>query len=148
MTNDSTGSWLGDGILNGTLRFDSIQLTHMPGTPVTGTLYFDDLRFAQVPVDDIPDQQPSLPTDFALYQNYPNPFNPTTVIQFSLPKRCFVELKLFDLMGNEKLTLLAGEFDAGLHEYLLDAEKLASGTYFYRLKAENFEQARKLILLR
>jgi len=146
MINDSTGSWLGDGILDGTLRFDSMQLTYFPGTQVTGTLYFDDLCLAQI--DDVPAQQPLLPTEFVLYQNYPNPFNPTTFIQFNLPKSCIIELELFDLMGKEKMKLLSGEFSAGLHTYLLDAGNLASGTYFYRLKSENFEQTRKLILLR
>jgi hypothetical protein len=74
MTNDGTGTWLGDGKLDGTLRFDSIQFTYSPGSATTGTIYFDDLRLLKKTAVGVEEPVAALPSVFALHQNYPNPF--------------------------------------------------------------------------
>ena len=85
-------------------------------------------------------------TSFSLNQNYPNPFNPTTTISFSIPQSQNVELKVFDLLGNEMATLLNEYKEAGEHKVELDGSDLTSGIYFYRLKAGEFVQTKKLVL--
>ncbi|MBU1423418.1 MAG: T9SS type A sorting domain-containing protein [Bacteroidetes bacterium] len=88
------------------------------------------------------------PDDFKLYQNYPNPFNSTTTILFSIPSRELVTLKLYDILGREVKTLLNEEKDKGNHKTSFTASDLASGIYFYQLKAGNKKSAKKMILLR
>lgn len=89
-----------------------------------------------------------LPSDFYLAQNYPNPFNPTTTIQYSIPQRSKVILKVYDILGNEVATLINEEKPAGVYTVNFDATQLASGIYFYRLKAGSFVETKKMILLR
>ena len=88
------------------------------------------------------------PNKFVLEQNYPNPFNPTTIIKYQLPKSSYVTLKLFDLVGREISVLVDGLKEAGLHEVSLDGSRMASGVYFYSMKAGEFNSVKKLLLLR
>ncbi|HEY6952442.1 MAG TPA: T9SS type A sorting domain-containing protein [Bacteroidota bacterium] len=90
----------------------------------------------------------AVPAAYALFQNYPNPFNPTTTITFSIAKFSIVNLKIYDLLGREVATLANGAMSAGLHEVTFDASKLASGVYFYQLRAGDFVSTRKLLLLK
>lgn len=85
---------------------------------------------------------------FALYQNYPNPFNPTTTIQYDSPSAGLVSLKVFDILGREVRTLVNEVQDAGFKSVRFDASRLASGVYFYQLRAGDFTQTKKLLLLR
>jgi photosystem II stability/assembly factor-like uncharacterized protein len=90
--------------------------------------------------------------DFILFQNYPNPFNPTTSIQYTIRSRQFVSLKVYDLLGNEIETLVNEEKQPGTYEFEFDAtsgiKNLVSGVYFYQLKAGNFVETKKMILLK
>ena len=87
------------------------------------------------------------PIEFNLAQNYPNPFNPSTTINFSLAKESNVSLKVFDLLGQEIISLVNNEFmNAGSYSYKFDASSLASGTYIYRLEAGDFVQTKKMTL--
>jgi len=90
----------------------------------------------------------TLPTEFSLEQNYPNPFNPTTIISFALPKATDVKLIVYNLVGQEVATIKDGHMKAGQYEMSFDAENLASGIYFYRLKAGSYTQLRKMTLLK
>ena len=90
----------------------------------------------------------TLPTGYALGQNYPNPFNPTTVIEFSIPERTSVDLRLYDLLGNEVRVLIDKEMPAGNYKLSFDGRSLSSGTYFYRLTTDRFVQTRKLLLVK
>ncbi len=91
--------------------------------------------------------------DFVLYQNYPNPFNPSTKIKYSIPsvgtqRTVSVQLKVYDVVGNEIATLLNEEKPAGNHEVKFNASGLTSGIYFYKLSVGSFSETKKMILLR
>lgn len=85
---------------------------------------------------------------FKLSQNYPNPFNPSTNIEFSLPVASLVELKIFDLTGREVADLLSGVKTSGNHTVSFDASTLSSGVYIYRIKAGDFVETRKMLLIK
>jgi len=90
------------------------------------------------------------PPTFALHQNYPNPFNPSTILSWQLESRCFVTLKIYDVLGNVVVTLVNQEQSAGDHhyEFTLSDVVLPSGIYFYRLQAGNFIETKKMIVLK
>jgi len=86
--------------------------------------------------------------EFELHQNYPNPFNPSTTIKWQQPKLGFVTLKIYDVLGREVTTLVNEELAAGKHETIFDASLLPSGVYFYQLKAGEFIQTKKMLLIK
>ena len=88
------------------------------------------------------------PITFKLEQNFPNPFNPSTKINWQMPARNQVTLKVYDVLGNEISTLVNEEKEAGTHVVEWNAVNLPSGVYFYQLKAGEFIQTKKMILLR
>jgi predicted GH43/DUF377 family glycosyl hydrolase len=88
------------------------------------------------------------PSFFLLEQNYPNPFNPSTTIRYGLPSKLYVRLEVYTTLGQLVATLVSGEMDAGMHEVRFDASALATGLYIYRIRAGNFVEARKLLLVR
>ncbi|MFA6978509.1 MAG: T9SS type A sorting domain-containing protein [Ignavibacteriaceae bacterium] len=90
----------------------------------------------------------SIPLNFQLNQNYPNPFNPSTVISFQLSVKSKVSLKVYDVLGNEVATLVNEEKPAGNYKIDFKGNNLASGIYFYTLRAGSFVQSRKMILLK
>ena len=85
---------------------------------------------------------------FMLQQNYPNPFNPSTTIKYSIPKQSNVTLKVYDVLGSEVVTLVNKEQAQGNYEVEFDGTDLSSGIYFYRLKAGDFVETRKMILIK
>jgi len=89
-----------------------------------------------------------IPNVFALNQNHPNPFNPTTEISFSLPKACNVELVVYNITGQKVTALLDAPFETGNHSVLWDGSNAASGVYFYQIKAGEFTETKKMILLK
>ncbi len=89
-----------------------------------------------------------LPKVYALYPAYPNPFNPSTTIEFDLPKYSLVELKVYNILGEEVSTLISKEMVAGRYKYIWNAGNLASGIYLYRLSADQYSKVRKIILVR
>ena len=86
--------------------------------------------------------------NFSLDQNYPNPFNPSTTIEYSVPERSNVIIKVFDLLGREVATLVNEEKPAGVYKVKFDGSSLASGIYFYRMEAVSFKETKKFILLK
>ena len=88
------------------------------------------------------------PNQYRLYQNYPNPFNPSTIIEFTLPKSDFVELKVYNILGKEVTTLISKKLNQGNHTYTFDGKNLASGIYCYQLVAGEYREVKKMILLR
>ncbi|MCU0414870.1 MAG: serine hydrolase [Ignavibacteriaceae bacterium] len=87
-------------------------------------------------------------SEFYLEQNYPNPFNPSTKIKYSIPQLSNVVIKVFDILGNEIETLVNEEKPAGTYEVTWNAKQLPSGVYFYQLRAGEFIQTRKMILIK
>ena len=85
---------------------------------------------------------------YILNQNYPNPFNPTTIITYSLPRESFVQIKVFNVLGNEIETLVNKEEPEGTYEVTWNATNLPSGVYFYQLKVGDFVQTKKMMLLK
>ena len=98
----------------------------------------------------------TLSDNFKLEQNYPNPFNPSTKINYTIPsvtKENFpssqnVELVIYDILGNEISTLVNGNKSPGNYEVTFNAENLSNGVYYYQLKANNFLESKKLLLLK
>ena len=92
----------------------------------------------------------SNPVEYSLMQNYPNPFNPSTVIKYSVSENTHVILKIFDVLGREVSTLLDEEKTVGKYTINFNAAQagLSSGTYFYTIKAGNFFQTKKMLLLK
>jgi hypothetical protein len=100
-------------------------------------------------------EEKQLPAEFSLEQNYPNPFNPNTVISYRLPVSGHVELKVYDILGNEVASLVNKEQTAGYYQVKLDANNtngagrvLSSGMYIYKLTAGSFTSAKKLLLMK
>jgi hypothetical protein len=99
-------------------------------------------------ITDVDENNSHLPQDYNLSQNYPNPFNPSTKIKYSIPQLSQVQIKVFDLLGNEIETLINKEKPAGTYEITWGAENLASGVYIYQLRAGDFVQTNKMLLLK
>jgi hypothetical protein len=112
-----------------------------------------------VKVDD--QKAEEIPKQFVLYQNYPNPFNPKTKIKFVVPtppsssplkkgrnEVGFVTLKVYDILGNEVASLVNEQKPAGNYEVEFDGSNLSSGVYFYQLKAGNFLETKKFVMLK
>jgi hypothetical protein len=94
------------------------------------------------------DDDISAPLEFTLVQNYPNPFNPSTSIKYSLAAQSLVSLKVYDILGSEVATLVNTVQGTGAYEVNFSASNLASGLYFYTLKAGNFTSTKKMMLLK
>jgi 5'-nucleotidase len=98
----------------------------------------------------------SSPVEYSLSQNYPNPFNPSTTVKYSVPEAGNVELKVYDIIGNEVATLVNESKIPGSYEVQFNAAQLASGVYIYSLRAGNpstgsgqvFVQTKKMILIK
>jgi len=99
-------------------------------------------------VTGVQEQQKNPPTHFSLQQNYPNPFNPSTTISYQLPINCFMTLKVYDVLGREIETLVSERQNAGDHSVTFNATNLPSGVYFYRLRAGDFSETKKLVLVK
>lgn len=89
-----------------------------------------------------------IPEQFILYQNFPNPFNPATTIKYSVPKTSNISLVVYDVLGREITTLVNEEKLSGIYEVELNGTNLSSGVYFYVMKADNFIDTKKIILLK
>jgi hypothetical protein len=99
------------------------------------------------------DVSSELPQQFELSQNFPNPFNPSTSIQYQLPENARVSLAVFDVLGRKVQQLVDGDQTAGYYNLNFDARNLASGVYFYIIRAESlsgnsFSRTRKMTLIK
>lgn len=95
----------------------------------------------------------NLPTSFALSQNVPNPFNPTTQVSFALPKAAKVNLAIYNVLGQQVKTLVDGDMAAGYQTVTWDGtdrtgSQVASGVYFYKLRAGDYSDTKKMLLLK
>ena len=105
-----------------------------------------DSKYTKVSVEKITG---NIPTEFYLEQNYPNPFNPSTQIRFGITEASNVELKVYDILGREVVTLIDREFmNAGVYNVKFNAVDLASGIYIYKLATGNLSISKKMQLMK
>lgn len=124
------------------IRFDvSIAGNNYP-------FWSDSIFFDFNPVNTIKESKKYLPLAHSLKQNYPNPFNPKTTIEFTLPKKEYVKLKIYNLLGQEVATLVNEKLNPGIYKYQWDGEQFSSGLYYYRIKTGEYVKSRKLILMK
>ena len=118
---------------------------------LTQTILTAKQKYSEV-VTDLNFDDTKLAVEFELSQNYPNPFNPTTTIIYSIPKAAvglnYVTLKIYDILGKEIATLVNESKPAGKYTVEFNAELLPSGVYFSTLRSNNFEQTKKILLLK
>lgn len=154
MATDGTGTWIGDGTLNGTMRFDSFQLSYDDSlSAVSSTLYIDNLRVVSVTSTGIDSEKPAAARQFWLHQNYPNPFNPTTTIAFTLPEASNVRIEVFNVLGERVRTLTNCRYNTGSYSVVWDGQNesgtlVPSGVYFYRMISDLGVQVRNMMLLK
>ena len=97
---------------------------------------------------ELDDQELINPNDFVLFQNYPNPFNPSTKISWQSPVGSWHTLNVFDMLGNEVVTLVDEFKPAGTYSVQFKIEDLTSGVYIYRLQAGDFVQTKKMLFIK
>ncbi len=90
----------------------------------------------------------NVPSQFSLSQNYPNPFNPTTTIDYSIPKDGNVSLTVYNILGQQVVSLVNGNMKSGQHQVTFDASRFASGVYYYRLESNNHVMVKKMMLMK
>jgi len=112
-----------------------------------GTIYWDNFYFYSNPAG-IDNRSETLPMGFALEQNFPNPFNPSTTIRFSMKHADHVVLKMFNIAGQEVVTLLDGQSNSGNHAVQFNANDFGSGTYFYSLTVGKQSSVKKMVLIK
>jgi hypothetical protein len=106
------------------------------------------LDLEQTPVS-VKNESPIAPDQFFVDQNYPNPFNPATSIRFGITREAVVDLRIYDILGSEVMTVIAGEsMQAGTYNVTIDASHLSSGTYIYTITTDGQQVSKKMILLK
>lgn len=85
---------------------------------------------------------------YKLYQNYPNPFNPITKIKFEVPVSGFVSLKIYDIIGREVENLISENLHYGSYEVTFDGTNKASGIYYCKIATDNFQEIKKMMLVK
>jgi hypothetical protein len=94
------------------------------------------------------DHSSRIPKTYEFYQNYPNPFNPITHIRYGLPNASDVKIVIYNTIGQVIKTLLDKPMPAGYHQVELNSQNLPSGIYFYRIEAGEFQDVKKMILIK
>lgn len=154
-TSSATGLWETDGTDAGTKNI----ITGSTGIPFVfnNTVFFSrnevatgiELWYYNPGLTSIDEHNTNqLPSAYTLQQNYPNPFNPTTNIEFQIPQSGFVILKVFDVLGKEKATLVNEDKPVGNYNVNFDASKLSSGVYFYQLRAGSRIETKRMMLIK
>ncbi len=110
--------------------------------------YVDYLEFRPTALQKRSAQNESLPMEYRLYDNYPNPFNPLTTIAYDLPEARRVKLNIYNIAGQLVTTLVDEQKQAGRHKTVWRAEGVSTGLYFYELKAGDFYDVKKMMLLK
>jgi photosystem II stability/assembly factor-like uncharacterized protein len=134
--------FVGEGCLVDVIYVDSLNGWTVGGNGTILHTTNGGLTFAEE------DKLDEVPTEFLLSQNYPNPFNPSTKISWQSPVSSRQVLKVYDVLGNEIAALVDEEKEAGYHSIDFSASELPSGVYFYQLKAGDFIQTKKMLLLK
>ncbi len=147
----STNDWSKVGFVNGTGNStEFVSYTYIDNEVSFGVYSY---RLKQIDFDGTSSYSNSIevdlgsgPVEFALNQNYPNPFNPSTVISFDIPETGFVNLTVFNILGEKVVTLINEQMEQGRYFHTFNASNLTSGTYIYRLTSGNTLLTKKLML--
>ncbi len=145
------GTWNTLGFVRGAGTTTEAQSYSFLDRTASGTVQY---RLKQIDFDgrfeysNVIEVDAGLPKQFVLAQNYPNPFNPTTIISYQLPVASTVNLKVYDVLGKEVMTLVNGQQEAGAYNLTLNAVNLSSGIYFYRFQAGSFVDTKKMIVIK
>jgi len=118
------------------------MMPHYSFSPATG---FYHLKFDTV--TSVNNENPII-SNYLLYQNYPNPFNPRTVISYVIPERSFVQINVYDVLGNKVANLVNEEKSTGKFYVDFDGNNLASGIYVYQLQTSKVTISHKMILMK
>ena len=123
-----------------------VQLKSGMQTP-SATITYRETQYSESPTP-VDGPKATRPGGFDLLQNYPNPFNPVTTIRYNLPVRTHVSLRVYNVLGQEVVTLMNDVQEAGYKSVIFNARNLSSGTYFYRLQAGAYISVRKLLIIK
>jgi hypothetical protein len=174
VTSDNRGfSWsdtvrISDGTVNMDLRSPSIgkhpRLAGIGGTSFEGGADLlwtepdasetdgNSIHYGRIPWVEVTgvknDNNQNILSEYHLSQNYPNPFNPTTNIEFKIKASGKVQLKVYNMLGEEVATIIDKQMAAGFHRINFDASTLTSGIYFYKLMANEFVATKKMIIMK
>ncbi|MFA8344463.1 MAG: T9SS type A sorting domain-containing protein, partial [Rhodothermaceae bacterium] len=96
----------------------------------------------------IDDKINNIITGYSINQNYPNPFNPTTTIEYIIPEESFVTLTVYNVLGKKVATLVNKIQKSGNYKINFDAANLASGVYFYKIKAGSYSDTKRMLLIK
>ena len=106
------------------------------------------ITYNELGVTGIEDENNLVPASYSLSQNYPNPFNPSTTIEYEIPKEEHVVLKVYNVLGSEVAELVNSNKSAGNYKINFNGKNLASGVYYYIIRAGEFFESRKFVLLK
>ena len=133
---------------NGDRLFHSVVIRQSPEGTKSSAIYIDASQYRDPSATDIGNIPDAAPNMFYLSQNYPNPFNPSTNIHYAISSKQFVNLKVYDILGNEIAELVNEEKSPGNYTVIFDASKLSSGIYYYKLTAGNYTSTKKMVVLK
>ena len=126
---------------------DNFQIVSESGAQNGVSFWFDEIKI-DGPVINSTEDFGIIPVIFQLNQNYPNPFNPSTIISYQLPMSSNVQLTIFDNLGRKISTLVNAEQTSGSYNVKFDGSALASGIYFYELRAGDYIQRKSMMLIK
>ncbi len=120
---------------------------------ISATPSLDVFSFNIITIADVEELNNNTPNKFSLFQNYPNPFNPNTTIKYTIPfvethRNASVQLKIYDILGREVVTLVNERKSPGEYEVQFNGSNFPSGVYFYKLQAGSFSDTKKFVLLK
>lgn len=143
-TKDSGESWQAVTLIDSLPVYDICFIDSTTGFAAGGNGAIYKYVYDPLSVKDESEQYLS----YYLTQNYPNPFNPATRLKYSIPQDGFVNLSVFNLLGEKIVTLVNRNQKAGIYEVNFDAGGYASGIYFYSIQAGSFKSVRKMLLMK
>ncbi len=145
----AAGSWDSLGVVTSTVLFDSSEKKYkMWYGGFNGSSFQTGYATSPDFTDITNHTNRKRPEHFSLQQNFPNPFNPMTSIDYELPITGYVDLSIYNLLGQRITTLVSDIQPAGKYEVKWDARQFAGGIYFYKIEAGEFQQVKKMILVK